>query len=99
MTLWRESAEVIRSAVPYYSAPCWMTLDPASLLITSHFNEYLPVLPPEMLTREYDGDDVNKLTDVVHSRTARRRCTRRPGATRVQRRAGRRTARWGPIRS
>ena len=44
-----------------------MTLDPASLLITSHFNEYLPVLPPEMLTREYDGDDVNKLTDVVHS--------------------------------
>ena len=67
MTLWRESAEVIRSAVPYYSAPCWMTLDPASLLITSHFNEYLPVLPPEMLTREYDGDDVNKLTDVVHS--------------------------------
>ena len=67
VSLWRESAEVIGSVVPYYSAPCWMTLDPASLLITSHFNEYMPVLPPEALTREYDADDVNKLADVVHS--------------------------------
>ena len=69
VSLWRESAEVIRPAVPYYVAPCWFTLDPASLLITSHFNEHMPVLPPEALTNEYVVDDVNKLADVVHSPT------------------------------
>jgi DNA-binding CsgD family transcriptional regulator len=67
VSLWRESAEVIQRVVPHYLAPCWMTLDPASLLITSHFNEYIPVLPAESLTREYDGDDVNQLADVVRS--------------------------------
>jgi DNA-binding CsgD family transcriptional regulator len=67
VSLWRESAEVIQRVVPHYLAPCWMTLDPASLLITSHFNEYIPVLPAESLTREYDADDVNQLADVVRS--------------------------------
>ena len=67
VSLWRESAEVIQRAVPHYLAPCWMTLDPASLLITSHFNEYIPVLPAESLTREYDADDVNQLADVARS--------------------------------
>jgi DNA-binding CsgD family transcriptional regulator len=67
VSLWRESAEVIGSVVPYYSAPCWMTLDPASLLITSHFNEYVRVLPKESLALEYYEDDVNQLADVVRS--------------------------------
>ena len=43
VSLWRESAEIIQPVVPHYLAPCWFTLDPASLLITSHFNEYMPV--------------------------------------------------------
>src|SRR5665809_3886 len=47
--------------------PCWYTLDPASLLITSHFNDHMPVLPPEALALEYYGDDVNKLADVARS--------------------------------
>ncbi len=47
--------------------PCWYTLDPASLLITSHFNEYMPVLPPDALAQEYYDDDVNKLADVARS--------------------------------
>jgi len=46
---------------------CWYTLDPASLLITSHFNDYMPELPPESLAHEYYEDDVNKLSDVVRS--------------------------------
>jgi len=97
VSLWRESAEVIQRVVPHYLAPCWMTLDPASLLITSHFNEYIPVLPAESLTREYDADDVNQLADAP--RTARPRCTRRPAATRDRPPAGSRTSSWGPIRS
>jgi hypothetical protein len=36
-TLWRDCTEVVSTVVPYYWTPCWFTLDPASLLITSHF--------------------------------------------------------------
>ncbi len=66
-TFWRESSEVLASAIPYYSLPCWFTLDPASLLVTSHFNEDMPDLPPEWLAQEYYEDDVNKLADVARS--------------------------------
>lgn len=68
VTLWRESTEVIAAVVPHFGSPCWYTLDPASLLITSHFNDDMPVFPPEWLANEYYGDDVHKLVDVAHSR-------------------------------
>jgi DNA-binding CsgD family transcriptional regulator len=67
VSFWQETSEVIEPVVPNFSGPCWYTLDPASLLITSHFNSHMPVLPPEMLALEYYGDDVNKLADVVRS--------------------------------
>lgn len=67
-SFWRESSEVIASAVPYYSEPCWFTLDPASLLVTSHFNPDMPELPPEWLAQEYYEDDVNKVPDVARSK-------------------------------
>jgi DNA-binding CsgD family transcriptional regulator len=67
VTLWREASEAIADAVPYYAAPCWYTLDPASLLVTSHFNEQMPLLPPEWLAQEYYVDDVNNLADVARS--------------------------------
>ena len=35
---WRECTEVVGSVIPHYWTPCWYTLDPASLLITSHFH-------------------------------------------------------------
>lgn len=66
-TLWRETSEVIAGQVPYYAAPCWFTLDPASLLITSHFNEVMPELPPARLVQEYFGDEANKLVDIARS--------------------------------
>ncbi|CAN5429781.1 LuxR C-terminal-related transcriptional regulator [soil metagenome] len=66
-TFWRESTEAIASAVPYYWTPCWYTLDPASLLVTSHFHEGMPEIPSEWLAEEYYGDDVNKLADVARS--------------------------------
>jgi DNA-binding CsgD family transcriptional regulator len=65
---WRASSEVLASAVPHYGAPCWFTLDPASLLVTSHFDEGIPELPPQWLIHEYYQDDVNKLADVARSR-------------------------------
>jgi hypothetical protein len=67
VTFWRESSEAIARAVPYYQAPCWYTLDPASLLVTSHFNEGMPELPSEWLAQEYYADDVNQLADVARS--------------------------------
>src|SRR5512132_2192157 len=65
---WRASTEVLASAVPHYWAPCWFTLDPASLLVTSHFDEGIPELPPQWLIHEYYQDDVNKLADVARSK-------------------------------
>ena len=67
VTFWREAEEIISPLVPHYMGFCWYTLDPASLLITSHFNDYMPELPPESLAHEYYEDDVNKLSDVVRS--------------------------------
>ncbi|MGZ5389987.1 MAG: helix-turn-helix transcriptional regulator [Aeromicrobium sp.] len=69
MSFWRASAEAVARAVPYYMAPCWYTIDPASLLVTSHFSEDLPELPAEWLAAEYYEDDVNKLADVARSTT------------------------------
>jgi DNA-binding CsgD family transcriptional regulator len=66
-TFWRECTEVLEAAVPHYDKPCWYTLDPASLLITSHYHDGLPEYPPKMLRHEYYGDDVNQISDVVRS--------------------------------
>jgi hypothetical protein len=67
VSFWRESTEAIASAVPHYQAPCWYTLDPASLLITSHFNQDTPEIPGEWLAQEYYQDDVNNLAEVARS--------------------------------
>ena len=66
-TFWRESSFVINRAVPNFQGPCWFTMDPASLLITSHFNDFMPEIPPEWGALEYYEDDVNKLAEVAHS--------------------------------
>jgi DNA-binding CsgD family transcriptional regulator len=67
VTFWRECTEVLESAIPHYDTPCWYTLDPASLLITSHYHDGLPRYPLEMLRHEYYGEDVNQVTDVARS--------------------------------
>ncbi len=65
--LWRECREPLAAAIPHYWAPCFFTLDPASLLITSHFDEGIPEVPPEFLEHEYLDDDVHKLADLARS--------------------------------
>jgi DNA-binding CsgD family transcriptional regulator len=67
VSFWRASTEALASVVPHHGAPCWFTLDPASLLVTSHFDEGVPELPPQWLVHEYYQDDVNKLADVARS--------------------------------
>jgi DNA-binding CsgD family transcriptional regulator len=67
VTFWRECTEVLDTAVPYYDQPCWYTLDPASLLITSHYHDGLPEFPPDVLRHEYYGDDVHQIADVARS--------------------------------
>jgi DNA-binding CsgD family transcriptional regulator len=67
VTFWRECTEVLQAAVPHYDKPCWYTLDPVSLLITSHYHDGLPEYPVKMLHHEYYGEDVNHISDVARS--------------------------------
>ena len=67
VTFWREAAEAVEKAVPHYISPCWYTLDPASLLVTSHYQTELPELPSEWLAHEYFEDDFHKISDVARS--------------------------------
>lgn len=67
VTFWREATDAIVRAVPFYAAPCFYTMDPASLLATSHYHDGLPEIPPEWLALEYYDDDFNKMADVARS--------------------------------
>ena len=68
VTLWREVGEIIAPLVPNIMGPCCYTLDPASLLITSHFNPAMYYeLPEEMLRGEYYDEDVHDLASVARS--------------------------------
>lgn len=69
VSLWRQTTEVLAEAVPHFWAPCFYTLDPASLLITSHFHDGMPEFPASMLADEYYTSDVNQLADVATSAT------------------------------
>lgn len=69
MGYWRECTEVVTAVIPHYWTPCWYTLDPASLLATSHFHEGMVEFPPEWLAHEYYADDVNQMVDVAVSKS------------------------------
>jgi len=67
VTFWRESNEALARAVPHYLSPCWFTLDPVSLLVTSHYQTELPQIPAEWLAHEYFNDDFHKMAGVARS--------------------------------
>jgi DNA-binding CsgD family transcriptional regulator len=67
VTFWREATEPLMDAVPHDFTPCWWTLDPASLLLTSHFNADVPEVPREWLDIEYYEEDVKTFADVARS--------------------------------
>ena len=67
-SFWDASAEAVSKVVPHYMAPCWFTLDPASLLVTSHYDHgQIPELPPQWLAHEYYEDDVHDMAGVARS--------------------------------
>ncbi|MFN8540855.1 MAG: LuxR C-terminal-related transcriptional regulator [Thermomicrobiales bacterium] len=67
VTFWQRATVPLASVVPHYLSPCWHTLDPASLLITSHYQVELPELPAEWLAHEYYAEDAHKMSDVIRS--------------------------------
>lgn len=67
VSLWQELTEVLVGAVPHFWTPCFYTLDPASLMMTSHFHRGLDEFPREWLANEYYRDDVNQIADVARS--------------------------------
>ena len=68
VSLWREVTPLMTRAVPHFESPCFFTVDPDSLLPTSHFQEGLPEIPAEWLGREYvEGGDYNGMTEVLIS--------------------------------
>lgn len=67
VTFWREASEVLARTIPPYMSPCWFTLDPASLLVTSHYQREILEIPPEWLAHEYYEDDFLKMADVARS--------------------------------
>ncbi|WP_277210836.1 helix-turn-helix transcriptional regulator [Isoptericola croceus] len=67
---WRACGDVLADTVPHFRSPCWFTLDPASLIMTSHFQSGLTEFPPEWAAQEYaDDGDVHHLADVARSRS------------------------------
>lgn len=67
VSFWQEVAATLSITVPHYLSPCWYTLDPASLLVTSHYQTELPEIPSEWLAHEYFEDDFHKIVDIVRS--------------------------------
>lgn len=67
VSFWQASAEVLAGCIEFYWTPCWYTLDPASLLVTSHFHDGLDVLPPEWLVVEYRKSEDHSISDVAAS--------------------------------
>lgn len=64
---WQECTAVIARVVPHFQTPCWFTLDPASLLVTSHYQTELPELPGEWMAYEYLESDYTSLAGVARS--------------------------------
>jgi hypothetical protein len=66
---WEEAREALASAIPHHIAPCWYTLDPASLLVTSHYDHgMIPQLPSDWLAHEYQREDCHKLAGVARAK-------------------------------
>jgi DNA-binding CsgD family transcriptional regulator len=65
---WNEARDALAPAIPHHMAPCWYTLDPASLLVTSHYDHgTIPQLPAEWLAHEYREEDCHRLADLARS--------------------------------
>lgn len=67
VSFWRAASEVLAGTVMGTLSPCWYTIDPDSLLITSHYSDDVSEMPRAWLDHEYFAGDVNQLADVARS--------------------------------
>jgi DNA-binding CsgD family transcriptional regulator len=68
VSFWQAASNVLTPAIPHHMSPCWYTLDPDSLLMTSHYSDDIAEIPREWLEQEYFADDVNQLIQVARSK-------------------------------
>lgn len=66
--LFHEVTSLLKRTVPF-DAACWHTLDPATLLETSHLTVHLPVENPIATEIEYLEKDYNQFATLARSRT------------------------------
>ena len=69
VSLWREVTPLLGANIPHFQTPCFFTVDPTSLLTTSHFQEGFGEIPAEWLAREFEAPDFNSMTEVLRSRS------------------------------
>lgn len=69
VSLWREVTPLLAANIPHFQTPCFFTVDPSSLLTTSHFQEGFGEIPAEWLAREFEAPDFNSMTEVLRSHT------------------------------
>jgi hypothetical protein len=62
---WCLAADALLGRVVPFDGSCWHTIDPATVLITSHLTLNLPRGFPLLAANEYLADDVNKFADLA----------------------------------
>jgi DNA-binding CsgD family transcriptional regulator len=62
---WCRAADGLLDGVVGFDGSCWHTIDPATVLITSHLTLNLPSRFPLLAANEYLADDVNKFADLA----------------------------------
>jgi hypothetical protein len=62
---WCRAADRLLDRVVGFDGSCWHTIDPATVLITSHLTLNLPSRFPLLAANEYLADDVNKFADLA----------------------------------
>ena len=62
---WCRAADALLGGVVGFDGSCWHTIDPATVLITSHLTLNLPSRFPLLAANEYLTKDVNKFADLA----------------------------------
>jgi len=62
---WCRAADALLGRLVGFDGSCWHTIDPATVLITSHLTLNLPSGFPLLAANEYLADDVNKFADLA----------------------------------
>jgi hypothetical protein len=78
VSLWHAATGVIAKFVPHADGRCWYTVDPASLLITSHVQEGLAEFPPNGWRASTTTTTSTRSATSCARQQASARCTRLP---------------------